>query len=264
MKFLELTLPTIAENLALDEALLETVDSNSTTDAVAAMKPDAVASSECLRLWHATSPFVVLGRSSKIEVEIDQREAERSRTPLYRRISGGASIVAGPGCMFYTLILDLERRPHLRMLDQAHAFVMNGLLDALRPLQPHVRFDGTCDLAIEGRKVSGNAVRIGRDWMLYHGTLLLDMDLSLITRLLRHPPREPDYRAGRNHEDFVANLHVPADELTLLLRTVWQAEEPLSELPKSLTQSLAIDRYESPHWNRDGRRQIDRVRSRSR
>lgn len=66
----------------------------------------------------------------------------------------------------------------------------------LQPTVPQLAFQGTCDLVVEGKKISCNSVRLGRDWMLYHGTLLLDMDLRLVDCLLKHPPREPDYRQG--------------------------------------------------------------------
>jgi lipoate-protein ligase A len=31
-------------------------------------------------------------------------------------------------------------------------------------------------------------------------------DVSLIERYLKHPKREPDYRKGRKHSEFVTNL----------------------------------------------------------
>jgi len=36
--------------------------------------------------------------------------------------------------------------------------------------------------------------------------LLLDADLMLMDRYLKHPPREPAYRQGRSHLDFVMNM----------------------------------------------------------
>jgi lipoate-protein ligase A len=35
---------------------------------------------------------------------------------------------------------------------------------------------------------------------------LINADLSLIDRYLKHPPREPDYRRGRSHLDFVMSV----------------------------------------------------------
>lgn len=260
MKFLELTLPTIPENLALDEALLESSEPNSPVLGTAEHagsgeplelqgKPPEKDFDETLRVWHANSVFIVLGRSSKVDIEVDRAAASEWQAGIYRRISGGATIVAAPGCMFYSVILDLEKRPHLRMLDEAHRFVMARMVKALQAFQPEVKFDGTCDLVLRGRKVSGNAVRIGRDRMLYHGTLLLDMDVQWVGRLLKHPPREPEYRAGRDHLEFVGNLGIDPGELVSSLREVWQASEVRERVPSEVVKRMVKERYDLASWN---------------
>ena len=58
MRFIELTLEQPAENLALDEALLEEAES--------AGQPQ-----ETLRLWESPSHVAVVGRSSSVGEEID-------------------------------------------------------------------------------------------------------------------------------------------------------------------------------------------------
>jgi lipoate-protein ligase A len=62
------------------------------------------------------------------------------------------------------------------------------------------------DLVFRGRKVSGSAQRRGRRAILHHGTILYDFDASLATRYLKEPARQPPYRAGRRHSDFLGNL----------------------------------------------------------
>lgn len=236
MQYLEVTLPSIAENLALDEALLDEAQASD-------------AQVETLRIWQAHSPFVVLGRSSRVADEVQQGIAAELSIPVLRRVSGGATVVAGPGCMFYALVLSLEQRPQLRMLDVAHQFVMGRLQSALQLLLPQLEFDGTCDLVVAGRKVSGNSVRLVRDWMLYHGTLLLNMDLTLADRLLNHPPREPEYRGGRSHTDFLANLQIPYSTVATALRSHWQADAPPASIPLARMESLARDKYSQDAWN---------------
>lgn len=236
MQYLELTLPSIAENIALDEALLEEAQADQS-------------GMETLRIWQAHRPFVVLGRSSRVADEVQQATAQQLSAPVLRRVSGGATVVAGPGCMFYALVLSLEQRPHLRMLDVAHQFVMGQLQAALQSQVPQLEFDGTCDLVVSGRKVSGNSVRLIRDWMLYHGTLLLDMDLSLAAQLLKHPPREPEYRRNRSHADFLANLHLPYESVAEALRSAWQAELPRVAPPQERVQTLVREKYSQASWN---------------
>ncbi len=125
---------------------------------------------------------------------------------MLRRPSGGAAIVAGPGCLMYALVLSYRLRPRLRVLSEAHRWVLGTLAGALGAFAPGVECRGTSDLAIGGRKFSGNSARCRRNHLLYHGTLLYDFPLELVERCLAMPPRMPDYREGRRHESFVTNL----------------------------------------------------------
>ena len=76
--------------------------------------------------------------------------------PVLRRVSGGAAVVVGPGCLMYGLVLDLRLRPRLRAIDEAHCHVLETIATALRPSVSGLAPRGTCDLASGEKKVSGN------------------------------------------------------------------------------------------------------------
>ncbi|HEV7225487.1 MAG TPA: lipoate--protein ligase family protein [Pirellulales bacterium] len=236
MFLLDLSLPSPEANLALDEALLE--------QAEAGGRPW-----ECLRLWEPAGAIVVIGRSSQLEQEASEAACREWGAAILRRVSGGAAIVAAPGCLMYGVVLSLELRPQLRAIDEAHRFVLGKLVEAIRPLAPQVERRGTSDLALGERKFSGNSLRIKREHLLYHGTLLYDFPLELIGACLRQPPRQPEYRAGRSHLDFVVNLPVDATSLRRALIAAWEAEEPLVDWPRELTERLVAERYSQREWN---------------
>jgi lipoate---protein ligase len=265
MRLLDLILPTPAENLALDEALLE--------EAEAFAQP-----LETLRLWEPLQNFVVVGRSSHVDVEVNRAACRELGIPIFRRVSGGAAIVTGPGCLMYSLILSYEKRPNLRTVNQAHAFVLGMLQKALVPLVPDVCFCGTSDLAValktwekgtqlicrngpEGAshklaaspfptlKFSGNSMRCRKRHFLYHGTFLYNFPLELISRCLKTPPRMPDYRNGREHKMFVANLPLSAESIRQALISTWNADEPVENWPRELTNKLATKKYGKSDWN---------------
>ena len=56
------------------------------------------------------------------------------RIPILRRSSGGAAIVAGPGCLMYAVVLSYEARPELRDISRAHAFVLDRLATCAQQL----------------------------------------------------------------------------------------------------------------------------------
>ena len=237
MHVLDLTLPSPAENLALDEALLDAAEA-------------AELIGEVLRLWESPQPIVVVGRSSQIANEVHLDACQAAGIPILRRSSGGSAIVAGPGCLMYAVVLRYANREHLRLLDQAHAYVLGTIKSALGPLIADIRHVGISDLAIDDKKFSGNSLRCKRDHLLYHGTLLYSFDLNLISRFLKNPPRQPAYRAERPHGEFVTNLNVTSTVLRNAVMTAFQASQPLFNWPSSRTKQLVADRYSRSDWNR--------------
>lgn len=241
MKFLDLTLPSPAENVALDEALLAASEAGQMEGYL-------------LRVWEPTDYFVVLGRSIDPVREVNLATCREERIPVLRRVSGGGTVVAGPGCLSYALILARDRSSALSGVDTTHAYVLDRLVAGLSAFAPVVHRQGISDLAISNSagvaaKVSGNALRIHRRGLLYHGTLLYNFDLPRISRYLATPQREPDYRAGRRHEQFVANLPLAREVLVSTLRTVWNAQLDLENWPVELTKCIVAEKYtQNPHW----------------
>ena len=65
---------------------------------------------------------------------------------------------------------------------------------------------GISDIAIAGKKILGSSIYKNKDKLLYHAVLNLGEPASTFERYLKHPTREPDYRNGRNHAEFVTSL----------------------------------------------------------
>jgi lipoate-protein ligase A len=234
--FYDLTLDSAAENLALDEALVEVAE--------AAAEPH-----ETLRLWESRAPLVVVGRSSRVHAEVNVAVCRERGVPILRRPSGGAAVVAGPGCLMYAVVLDCRLRPELRSIENAHRFVLETNLRAVRSLGIDAARKGTSDLAIDDRKFSGNSLRCRRNSLLYHGTLLFQFDLPLVGELLKMPDRQPAYRAGRTHDEFVANLSVIGDDLRAALARAWSANLPAPVWPRERVSELVRSRYSRDAWN---------------
>ena len=236
VNLIDLSLSTTAGNLALDQWLLDTADDGQPGPGV-------------LRLWENPVPAVILGRSSRIREEVHVAECERRSIPVLRRVSGGASVVIGPGCLMYSIVLDTRNWPQLKMLDHTHRFVMARIRDAVARCGIDVRFQGTCDLTLDHRKVSGNSLRLKRHCLLYHGTLLHDFQVDLLGHLLGTPPRQPDYRDGRPHAEFVTNLPVGGEDLKRALAAVWQAASTgQPRIDRQAVGRLVQDPYSRPSW----------------
>lgn len=243
MHYLDLTLPTPAENLACDEALL---------DACEAGGP------EVLRVWEPAAPFVVVGYANRLATEVNLAACAELSVPMLRRVSGGGTVVQAPGCLNYALVLRLDRDPKLATIPGTNRFIMERQAAAVRAAwrgewrvaNGLVECCGDTDLAVSALKFSGNAQRRRQTALLFHGTFLLSADLALIERLLPLPSRQPGYRAGRSHRDFLTNLGVPTPSLKNALRSAWSARDALVEWPRAEVERLAQEKYATDPWNR--------------
>ena len=219
MQRLNLTLPTPAENVALDEALLDWAEEGS-------------ADREVLRVWESPRAAgrcgPILARRAGNQHRLLQRASHTHRAAFQRRRGDRRR----PG------LLDVRGRPQLR---SAAGTTRHQSRARVRP-----RPAGNSDQRLWHRsgtrrnqrprarrpqKFSGNSLRAKRSHFLYHGTLLYNFDLSLIASCLLTPPRQPDYREARDHLDFVMNVPLTRQQLTEALDVAWPTTSELFDIP---------------------------------
>ena len=157
-----------------------------------------------LRVYRPKRVMVVLGRGSKLDVEIHRDACTDDGVPLYRRRGGGCSVVLDPGNVVVSVTLRAEGIGG----NQRHFYTLsNWLIEALSRIDvPSIRQDGISDLIIGSRKVAGACMYRSKGLLFYSASLLVEADVTLMERYLRHPPREPTYRQGRSHSDFVTTF----------------------------------------------------------
>lgn len=236
MQFLDLTLPSPAENIALDEALLLAAESGDGGDV--------------LRFWEWPAPSVVLGSGGRLAEDADEAACNLEKVPILRRSSGGGTVLLGRGCLLYTLVLSYQRDPDLTDIRRSYRFILDRIAAALAEGAGPIEQAGISDLVFAGRKFSGTAQQRKRSFLLHHGTLLYDMDLSPIPRYLREPTRQPAYREGRPHLAFVGNLPLPREEIKQRMRCLWRAEDIVLAWPAAEVRRLVADKYDNPQWTR--------------
>jgi lipoate-protein ligase A len=236
IRVLDLTLPSPAENIALEEALLHRCQLASERG-----EEDAF-----LRLWESPRHFVVLGVACRLREEVEVERCHADDVPILRRASGGGTVLQGPGCLNYSLVLPLARWPRLRDVTRSYAEIIGRTAAALGLAGAGLR--GSSDLALAEWKVGGSAQKRSRDALLFHGTILHAFDLALIPRYLREPERRPAYRGGRCHLDFVANAGGHAAEIRARLAAAWEAEPLPPDWSPPPVAGLIAEKYSRPEW----------------
>lgn len=255
MKFLDLTLPTPAENLACDEALLDWAEAHGGPG--------------LLRFWEPESHFAVVGYANHVAREVNVAACQAANIPIFRRCSGGGTVLQGPGCLNYSLIAQIEENGPLATITSANRCIMERNRQAIESLlrsregagpegrtfsdKTMVEVKGHTDLALVANdgslKFSGNAQRRKKDFLLFHGTFLLQFDITLIGSFLQMPSKEPGYRQGRAHGDFLTNLDLPAGAVKTALCRIWGAKETMDAAPREAIALLARNKYVTKEWN---------------
>ena len=235
LQFLDLSFPAPARNLAADEWLL--------------LQAENGARGPVLRFWESPEYFVALGYTNRAETEADLPACRAANVPVLRRVSGGGTVVQGPGCLNYALVHPIAPGQTLNV-EATNQMVMETQRAAFEKLLGEtVSIAGHTDLATNGLKFSGNAQRRKARHFLFHGTILLDFDLELVQRLLRPPSKEPDYRARRSHRDFIRNLPVSRDAVKNALCAAWHTDAVATSVEAGELTELIAERYGRDEWN---------------
>lgn len=130
---------------------------------------------EVLLLWR-NRPAVVVGCYQNICREVHVRALLEQNVPVVRRMSGGGTVYHDLGNLNYTLItgqsgaLDYDR-------------CLAPVLRALNALGVPAQKSRTCDMTVDGKKISGSAQKIANGRVLHHGTLLFDADLTRLDEI---------------------------------------------------------------------------------
>ncbi len=195
MRCKDITFSSPEENLLLDDALLLLAERGHS-------------GGEILRFWESSSFFVVLGRTGKADEDVVPEQSQRDDIPVLRRSSGGGTVLQGPGCFNYTLILDKQADERLHDIRKSYQVILTEIIRIMSRNGVQAEFRPVSDLVVpEGeRKFSGNAQKRAKRFILHHGTILYDFDIDKIEQCLRIPHAVPEYRRGRAHQEFLVNI----------------------------------------------------------
>jgi len=172
MKLLDLTLATPAANLAGDEALLNSAE--------------AGRGGEILRFWEPQECFVVVGYANQVETEVKVAACTAGKIPIFRRCSGGGTVLQGPGCLNYALILQITNHPPLTSISGANQFIMernrSAIESEVRSRMPDagITVQGHTDLTLVTRHPSPVTLFVGTHALFTAGFDLPKLGLVII------------------------------------------------------------------------------------
>jgi len=218
----------VYENLAAEEVLLDS------------------APVEPVVLVYRNAPAVVIGKNQNPWRECSVSRLEALGVRLARRITGGGTVFHDAGNLNIACILPraMYRRDEVLQLT----------INSLARLGVVANITGSTSLAVDGRKISGNAFCYRRDHVLHHGTLLWEADLEKLRAVLVPDLPDIETRAVSSVPMPVANLRMLlpghtieslADEVISGLAEAWGAAERNDQLPELGDR---VDRLKTWDW----------------
>ncbi|TXT54406.1 MAG: hypothetical protein BAJATHORv1_70106 [Candidatus Thorarchaeota archaeon] len=165
-----------AENMALDDVILECRSENETPNTV--------------RFLQFNPSTVLVGYHQSIEQEVRLEYCNAHDIGINRRITGGGAILFTSSCLGWEVFADksAHKVKELRHdLDKLARRVCEGTISGLKRLGVDAEFRPKNDIEVEGRKISGTGGTERGNSFMYQGTLLVDFDVELMLRSLRIP-----------------------------------------------------------------------------
>ena len=194
-------------NLALEEQLLF-----------------ACGKEECILYLWQNQNTVVIGRNQNCFRECWVSALEEDGGFLARRLSGGGAVYHDLGNLNFTF---LARRENYQVERQ-----LEVILQAVKRLGLLAEKTGRNDVAIGGRKFSGNAFYQAGDFCCHHGTLLVNTDREKMARYLNVSP-------GKLKAKGVASVRSRVVNLADLLPEERSTEQIIRDLRGCLLQSFS-------------------------
>jgi len=168
-----------------------------------------------LMVWQPEFPVIVLGQSNTPEKSVLLEKALMDDIPVMQRPSGGEAVLLTPKMLIISLILKGTNLPKSsELFKQVNDLLISGFKDAGLS---NVTYRGISDLAINDKKILGSSIYRKPDTLFYHAVINYSEAPELIASYLKHPGREPDYRVGRDHAEFVTTLKDTGLEMNLSL-----------------------------------------------
>lgn len=204
-------------------------------------------------VFYENKRSVILGKNLQLEKEVF---IHKKKPPVLRRCSGGGSVVHFEGNLNFGLIVNSESHKDFLSIQGSYKIILEQIVKSLN--SPKMKFvhEGISDLCLESngqrRKISGNAQVRRKKWLLHHGTFLYRAEhIQDISYFLRHPPKEPGYREGKKHSDFLIRYLPQSFAPQIRQKIIRQFSVYFGQNPRQFNLDSAIKKETRNFMNRN-------------
>ncbi|MFQ5827798.1 MAG: biotin/lipoate A/B protein ligase family protein [Candidatus Methylomirabilia bacterium] len=142
-----------------------------------------------LRLYTYRSHCVLEGRFQLVDSEVDRECCEREGIAINRRPTGGGTILMGAEQLGIAIMVPEGRTAaSYEQSRELFARFSSGIVKGLQTLGVSAELKRKNDVEVNGRKIAGLGIFFEPSGgLLFHASLLVDLDIPLMLRLLKTP-----------------------------------------------------------------------------
>ncbi len=184
---------TAAENMALDETLLELKAKGTSPNSI--------------RFLQFTPRTVLVGVHQSIQEEVRVNYCKTHNIEINRRITGGGALFWDENQLGWEIYSDKAFFNLTIPNNQLFETLCQPVSSALKVLGVHAEFRPRNDIEINGRKISGTGGTDFDDAFMFQGTMLVDFDVDTMMRALRIPVEKLKAKEIDSFKDRVTCLN---------------------------------------------------------
>lgn len=185
-----------------------------------------------LFLWQ-NNRTVVIGKNQNPYRECNLTFMKENKITLTRRFSGGGAVYHDLGNLNYTLIMPETK---FNMEDVKQLLVSMSLKLGFKP-----EFTGKNDIVYQNKKFSGHAYFVEDNTMVFHGTLMIDLDISILSKCLTPSIMKLNSKGIDSVKSRVLNLKDVLPKLTVI-----QVQEALIESFEDVYKNISMVDFIEP------------------
>ncbi|HAB0008142.1 TPA_asm: lipoate--protein ligase [Listeria monocytogenes] len=226
-----------AYNFAMEEYALRFLDENKT-----------------YFMFYRMKPTIIVGKNQNILEEINHTFVKEHNIDVLRRLSGGGAVYNDEGNISFSMITKDDGNSFRNF-----ARFTEPVIQALQKLGVNAKLSGRNDIEVDGKKISGNAQFATKGRLYSHGTLLFDVDLSMLEQALQVDPekylskgvKSVRSRVTTIREHLAEDIDIQAFK-QILLESIFETTDipkyTFTKEDKTGIEKLRIERYRNWDW----------------
>jgi lipoate---protein ligase len=235
IRVLETGYNSAALNMAIDEALIESIDE-----------------SPVFRVYGWRPAAVSVGYFQSIRDEVDIEKCCELGIDVVRRLTGGGAVLHE-----FELTYSFTTKQYPQNIMESYRWICEAVVMSVKRLGFNASFVPLNDIVVNGKKVSGSAQTRRKGVLLQHGTLLLNLDVDKMFSILKVPSEKLRDKIIKDVKERVTSLAGTSfEEMASSLKTSFATKfdavlvsDCLSIDEVNRANRLAEGKFSSKEWN---------------